>query len=943
MPPKAVTLAAFLPAQLKPSEQAPEPAQQLSNAGQPRPQRCRCEGPYDLCWRYPAGIPNAVCKPTWDRLLAPFQFKGREWTIVELRSLWPHTVQALNERLMKGRMERTLKDDLQDDLQVLVDLIQHSCKPHPRPPRAGMKTLIVQGRILAEAIAQDALFQLDPSDPSAPRPDRDLVDLINRLREHHPASLLAPALHVLRCLGNTAVHLDRDSARLADGEIGDAAAVCCRLVVLVVDAYMHMCANLHRHEQTQEALAQPLLETPAAPIPAPNVLLRQREPTPPRQQPQQPPAEEAAPVDASPVAPPAAALPPPTAALAPPRPSSLHVTPLPERVLFGRRSGPIDAGGSSGENEGLAPPPAGGDGGSSGGGARRGASSGGGSAGRRSADGTGRAPYSLTSCDRSAVQYHAHAAAAAASGRSRGGSSSGSGGCSSPTDTRQDRPPASRGWWPSAAVGEAPLAPLLPTPTCLLRRTSGAGAGAQGLPTGLTTAEAGPPPPAAQLPPPAQLHRHRDASASYLVQEAYWSAPAGPGAAALDSTAPYICAAAAASSSFTASGGGDGAAATVVAAAAALVPAGQADPWVSGRTCQHPAGVPGSPGQSSISFPNGDANGNGNGYGAVTSWSLPVHSGSPPPASHPHPPLHHQLYQHHQQQGQQQQQQQQQSVTTSLSGVAGQGQGQGQGTEPGGGGGGSGGGGSGSGAAAAVLPPLEASKRLLQLCAQPQAPPRSKVARLLQAGATMGFTDKSGMTALHMACYYCHADAARLLLAAQPLAAASSDREGRTPLWVAAQRGHTELAEGLLGLPEGAGQVDVANTAGVTPLRVAAAQGHSGVVGALLRAGANVDAADRDGFTPLYVSAARSQLEVVRLLLGAGAQVDRPDKAGRSALWAALHPGGAAKATAEACPERRAAVVRALLAAGADVYLLADPRDRDYCWQLLAQSIAAEE
>lgn len=79
---------------------------------------------------------------------------------------------------MKGRMERTLKEDLQDDLQVrsrgggnkgtagwglrmeggrawprcshpfmlplphmqvLIDLIQHSCKPHPRPPRAGMK------------------------------------------------------------------------------------------------------------------------------------------------------------------------------------------------------------------------------------------------------------------------------------------------------------------------------------------------------------------------------------------------------------------------------------------------------------------------------------------------------------------------------------------------------------------------------------------------------------------------------------------------------------------------------------------------------------------------------------------------------------------------------------------------------------------------------------
>lgn len=67
----------------------------------------------------------------------------------------------------------------------------------------------------------------------------------------------------------------------------------------------------------------------------------------------------------------------------------------------------------------------------------------------------------------------------------------------------------------------------------------------------------------------------------------------------------------------------------------------------------------------------------------------------------------------------------------------------------------------------------------------------------------------------------------------------------------------------------------------------------------------------------------------------------RCDKGGRTPLWAALHPGGSAKA--EACPERRSAVVRALLAAGADVHLLPDVRDRDYCWQVLAQSIAAGE
>ncbi|KXZ55662.1 hypothetical protein GPECTOR_2g1212 [Gonium pectorale] len=142
---------------------------------------------------------------------------------------------------------------------------------------------------------QDALFQLDPTDPSAPRPDRDLVDLINRLRDAHPNSLLAPALHVLRTLGNTAVHLDRESARLTDAEIGDAAAVVCRFVVLVVDAYMQMCANLHKHEGKEDALAQPLEEAPVASIPAPNVLLRPRE---------EPPAPVAAEQLAAPLVPP---------------------------------------------------------------------------------------------------------------------------------------------------------------------------------------------------------------------------------------------------------------------------------------------------------------------------------------------------------------------------------------------------------------------------------------------------------------------------------------------------------------------------------------------------------------------------------------------------------------------------------------------------------------
>lgn len=188
--------------------------QQLQGGGgaeqqQQRPRGCRCEGESDLCWRYPQN-PNAACRATWDKVLQPFSFKGREWTIVELRALWPHTVSALSQHLAEGRQNATLRQEIADDLQVLVDIITHSCATRPRPPRAGMKTLVVQGRIIAEAIAQDTLFQLEPNE-LLQRPDKDLVDLINRLRELHPRSLLSPALHVLRQLGNVAVHLDRDS------------------------------------------------------------------------------------------------------------------------------------------------------------------------------------------------------------------------------------------------------------------------------------------------------------------------------------------------------------------------------------------------------------------------------------------------------------------------------------------------------------------------------------------------------------------------------------------------------------------------------------------------------------------------------------------------------------------------------------------------------------
>ncbi|GIL79941.1 hypothetical protein Vretifemale_9185, partial [Volvox reticuliferus] len=814
---------------------------------------------------------------------------------------------------------------------------------------------------------QDALFQLDPVDRAAPRPDRDLVDLINRLRDHHPNSLLAPALHVLRTLGNTAVHLDRDSARLTDGEIGDAAAVCCRFVVLVVDVYMQMCANLHKHEETEAALAQPLLEVPAAPIPAPNVLLRPRDPTPPR-----PPLPEEVPT--------AVALGSATAAARatvpspPPMPSASLAAHAMLRVAS-RTTVPDDDVSPAMAYGGSAAVTA----------AHRDSGGGSSSGGRRSfpgcADGSGRVPYSLVSSDWSAAPQHTHMQPSSSGGGDGCGGNGGDGG--------RGRSLLSRCWWPSAVIIEAPAAPPSPVPPTLLRRPE---VSAQSPVSGLGSPLV--PPSQPQLSPQlltataSGAHWLQDQygliQGSYGSQGTIWAATTasstnhlGPrrlsggadgvddgsqsegidGVAAVAATAPASSQppftrtlaqdaygplpsqsttdAAAAdfapghgmATSYILAGGivCSAPGPTDAAAPSALALQIHTDSWVSAEPSR-PAGS--SPRRFPISLTSGEAVGGDPALAMAFAGGsgLTVRGSSPAPVRHgPRQPALQPLFNHHQRQQEQTlqlQQEPQQQERVALNGATTAGAGPG----------------ASSNGAGLPMGSNEASKRLLQLCAVAQTPMVSKVEKLLQAGATLTFTDKSGMTALHLACYWCHVEAARLLLDRQPTAAAATDREGRTPLWVASQRGHVEIVEMLLALTEGAMQVDIPNAAGVTPLRVSAAQGHSQVVAALLWAGANVELADKDGFTPLYVAAARNQLEVVRLLLAASAPVDRPDKAQRTPLWAALHPGGAARA--EASPERRAAVVRALLDRGADVYLLADARDREYCWQVLAQSIA---
>ena len=76
---------------------------------------------------------------------------------------------------------------------------------------------------------------------------------------------------------------------------------------------------------------------------------------------------------------------------------------------------------------------------------------------------------------------------------------------------------------------------------------------------------------------------------------------------------------------------------------------------------------------------------------------------------------------------------------------------------------------------------------------------------------------------------------------------------------------------------------DLADRDGVTPLMIAARLGHVEGVTALLEYGARVDPLSSTGETPLIAAVHRRDIPLVRVLLANGADPDRTDNSGRSA------------------------------------------------------------
>ncbi len=128
--------------------------------------------------------------------------------------------------------------------------------------------------------------------------------------------------------------------------------------------------------------------------------------------------------------------------------------------------------------------------------------------------------------------------------------------------------------------------------------------------------------------------------------------------------------------------------------------------------------------------------------------------------------------------------------------------------------------------------------------------------------------------------------------------------DGATALHWAVHVDDDALVAALLGA---GARADAANDLGVTPLLLAAENGNASIAAALLKAGADPNAASAAGVTPLMAAARTGAVDIAAALIAKGAAVNAVEHGrGQSALmWAASR--------------RQPAVVRLLLAHGADV------------------------
>jgi uncharacterized protein len=163
---------------------------------------------------------------------------------------------------------------------------------------------------------------------------------------------------------------------------------------------------------------------------------------------------------------------------------------------------------------------------------------------------------------------------------------------------------------------------------------------------------------------------------------------------------------------------------------------------------------------------------------------------------------------------------------------------------------------------------------------------KAKVRKLIGLDPDLVFSkDKDGFTPLHLAAANGNKDIAEFLLTAKA-DVNSRDNAGSTPLHQAeaAKGDHADLVELLI---EHRAEVDASDKHGLTPLHYGTLANNRNAVISLLNHAANVNVqANEGGATPLILAVGKGYKELVELLLAHGADVNLPDDRGTPLAWA---------------------------------------------------------
>jgi ankyrin repeat protein len=193
---------------------------------------------------------------------------------------------------------------------------------------------------------------------------------------------------------------------------------------------------------------------------------------------------------------------------------------------------------------------------------------------------------------------------------------------------------------------------------------------------------------------------------------------------------------------------------------------------------------------------------------------------------------------------------------------------------------------------------------------------------LLRAGARVDAADDHGVTPLSLACE--NASAAlveKLLKAGAKVDAAQTN--GVTPLMIAARTGNAEVVKLLL-VRSANVNAAIAETK-QTPLMWATAERHLDTMRLLIDAGADVHAASKIGFTPLLFASRNGDIEAAKILLATGVKVNEAGSDGTHPLALAIVSGHDKMALflldQNADPNGQIFGVRALHAAAGDVQM----------------------